>query len=768
MNKKDTYLHWARFYRDDLDLFIAPVECPRIKDGHILPSLNGKEKYYKVMPIGYRKRYHGKDDYLRDISDEEVEEWFTAGYGLAVVTKGWSNKHKKFQRIFDIDSFGSLTKEEFWKKYANALSGVFVTESYKGYHLFVFSDVEMTIGKFTIETKQGDTFTGELRYGPASGHTVEPPSLSVDDRQWVVRGEYKVVNFTDVVGDLPAGWRVTNFSAVKNDAVSLDTNATVDTIRAMLDGKSRKGEGQGVYNINLAYIGSVVSKIKSKDDIESVQKALDKVLAFNKKHTLGYPEKEIQDTFYSVLKKDLRQTKMNKVELDMETIRKSGGTIIQDSTDGVVYIQVDGKHNYPLKGGKARRWIIQSIEPKDTAQVGNLVMRLDAAIEHTVQLRYRVTRNADNAICYNIGDDDGTVVTVKNGAWLCEQSPDVRLFKPSSGQKQQVIPILGGDIYKIFDFVNIREDLRPLFICLVIFYFVPDMQYPILSLYGSKGSGKSTAASFLRSLVDPNEVVFDSVDPKKPDDTHVMLSAGYLTILDNLSHITQELSDILCMYSTGGAYRKRELYTNGDLHLSQMVKPVVLTGVTQEIRREDLLSRVMLFEVQAIVNKKTPTVLQNDFIAVKPYILGAIFDVLSQIDIRNISDDNLVRMSDFHKYARGIGAVLGFNIDEILQENYQNQETEAISNSDIAECIRSFMATRMVWEGTAGEWLRVLAEIDPGMKKKNPVWFSRDLRRLGETLQIAGLVIEYRKTSAKQLIIIKNVGSIEDPLLEEF
>lgn len=753
------YKKLAIFYRDTLDLYIAPVEKPTIDiDGKVEKSKNGKDKYYKVMPVGYKGRYHGKDDYIREVSDEEIEDWYNEGFGLAVITKGWSEKYKKFQRVYDIDSFGGLTKEEFWQKYGDDLCFNFVTESFKGYHIFVMSDVEITISKFIIETGDGDIFMGDNRYGTKSGHTVEPPSRSVNDSTWEMNGQYKIANFIEEPEDLPRSWVITNYSAVKQNYEKIKTNEGVDTIRNILDGKSQKGKGQGVYDINLKFIGKKVGEIKDKDDLDLVEKALKKCLDYNAKHAQGYSDEEIKDTFYSILKKEIQKTKMNPVEVDMKVIEKAGGLIIQDVTDGLVYIQIDGKHNMVLKSANANRWIIQNIGPKDKAQIGNLLMRLDANISKRVKLQYRITRNEDGFICYNIGDDKGTIVTIKKGSWDCGDSPDINLFKPCAGQKAQVIPMKGGDLNDIFEFINIEEKMRPLFLCYLVFCFVPDVQYPLVNMFGEKGSGKSSAASMSRSLNDPNVVDFDGIDAKKMDDTRVALSSCHMSVIDNISNISQDFSDLLCVMSTGGAHKKRVLYSDGDVHISQIIKPIILTSVTQEMRREDLLSRTILAEVKVLGKTIAPNLLAEGFNKKKPLLLGSIFDILSQIDIHSVSKDGLVRMADFHMYSRAIAKVLGFDdiIDGLIANNFEQQEEEAIENSDSASAVLNYMYNKITQTLSAGEWCH---ELGFG-EKKQPSWFSKDLVRLSGSLKSIGIVVEFLRSTHKREIKITNMQNV--------
>jgi len=759
---KKEYIKWARFYRDTLDLYIAPIAAPIVIDGKVLPTdKRGNKKYYKAMPIGYKGNFHGKDDYQCEVSDKEVEEWYDEGFGIAVIPKGKSEMFGKHQLIFDLDDFGELTKEEFWKKYKDDLADNFVSETSKGYHIFVFSDNPLDITNFVLETGKGDTFTGEVRHD-LSGYTCESPTIAVDEKEWVIYGNYTVANFCIEPGELPNGWNVTNHSVIKKENKDLKIGGDVDIMRAIIEGKTNKGQGQGVYNMNLRHIGNSISKIKDKGDIAHVKKALDQSIKFNKEHKLGYSDKEVKDTFYSILKKDVVSEKKSKIDRDIEIIKKSGGKIIQDTNDGRVYIQIDGKRNYLLGGKDAQRWITNVIEAKTTTDRNNLTMRLDAGIEDKKSLQYRVARNINNSIVYDIGDSEGTVITVGDKNWTSSKTADIRLFKTSPGGKEQVIPLEGGDIRDIFEFVNIEEGMRDMFICMLVYYFIPDVQYPILSLYGEKGSGKSTTAHFIRSIVDPNHIPFDALDSKKIDDARLSLSSSYMSILDNISNINQEVSDMLCLFSTGGGAKKRALFTDGDIYITKTLKPIIMTGVSQEMTREDLLSRAILMEVEPLESYISHTEMEKKFKEKLPSILGGIFDTLACLDMESVDDSNLVRMSEFHRHLRGIAMVLGIdvkNIDKTLIDNFDNQEEESLANSDIADALIEFMEDKASFSGTATEWLEALSTVSVSMHKKRPVWISRDLNKLKGSLKSEGYIVSReREGRNKRVIKVENTN----------
>src|SRR5690606_11806360 len=75
--------------------------------------------------------------------------------------------------------------------------------------------------------------------------------------------------------------------------------------------------------------------------------------------------------------------------------------------------------------------------------------------------------------------------------------------------------------------------------------------YPILSLNGEHGTGKSEAERKLRRLIDPNTADL-RLTPKEPRDIMIAAINSHVLAYDNLSKIDDWLSDALCVLSTGG------------------------------------------------------------------------------------------------------------------------------------------------------------------------------------------------------------------------
>lgn len=53
--------------------------------------------------------------------------------------------------------------------------------------------------------------------------------------------------------------------------------------------------------------------------------------------------------------------------------------------------------------------------------------------------------------------------------------------------------------------------------------------------------------------------------PKDEENLLAAVAAGWITALDNLSHMTPDLSDAMCCIVTGAENVKRALFTDGDV-----------------------------------------------------------------------------------------------------------------------------------------------------------------------------------------------------------
>jgi hypothetical protein len=87
--------------------------------------------------------------------------------------------------------------------------------------------------------------------------------------------------------------------------------------------------------------------------------------------------------------------------------------------------------------------------------------------------------------------------------------------------------------------------------------------YPVLALLGEQGSAKSTFATILRSLVDPNTAPLRAL-PREDRDLFIAANNAHVLAFDNISGMPNWISDTLCRLATGGGFSVRQLYTDQD------------------------------------------------------------------------------------------------------------------------------------------------------------------------------------------------------------
>ena len=69
---------------------------------------------------------------------------------------------------------------------------------------------------------------------------------------------------------------------------------------------------------------------------------------------------------------------------------------------------------------------------------------------------------------------------------------------------------------------------------------------------------------------------------------------------DNLSSISEWLSDALCVVATGGTYTARQLHTDDEEMIFSVCQPVMITSVGEVIARSDLASRTITITLAPI------------------------------------------------------------------------------------------------------------------------------------------------------------------------
>jgi len=196
----------------------------------------------------------------------------------------------------------------------------------------------------------------------------------------------------------------------------------------------------------------------------------------------------------------------------------------------------------------------------------------------------------------------------------------------------------------------------------------PGGPFPLLVPYGQAGSAKSTLGRVLRSLVDPNSIPLVP-PPRDSADLDVAAMYSHMLVFDNISKLSQRLSDSFCRLATGGGHAQRQFYTRQrQVRFPYVCRPMIANGVIEFVTAPDLLDRSIIIPMTYIKTRQTEASLFGGFERVKGRILGAILDRMVT-GVRNLPSTKLTktpRMADFCRWVMACGSQ---DFEGIYEEN---------------------------------------------------------------------------------------------------
>jgi hypothetical protein len=319
-----------------------------------------------------------------------------------------------------------------------------------------------------------------------------------------------------------------------------------------------------------------------------------------------------------------------------------------------------------------------------------------AVSENQVVKTYLRTAFIDDRLYYNLGDGKRVVVIDVNGwkIWDGVDGESMPYFLVSSLNKQQVIPAKNGDLKEVLKLINVH-DRRSKIILLttLVAWLFPHIPRPVLLLIGPKGSAKSTTLKIIIMLIDPSHAPLIR-EPKDLRELAILTTHKSVIGLDNLSNISEELSDFVSMLITGGGYVSRELYSDDRLTVFNRRPAFGFTSIVSVVSRPDLLSRSIIVEHAEISEDKRRDEgeMEAEFEKAAPGILGGMFDIASQVIkiLPSIKLQKPPRMADYARYAAAALVAMGGSIEEyerVIHGNLEEQNEAALENSVVGQAL---------------------------------------------------------------------------------
>lgn len=336
-----------------------------------------------------------------------------------------------------------------------------------------------------------------------------------------------------------------------------------------------------------------------------------------------------------------------------------------------------------------------------------------------------------------IGDEYLQVIEILPTNWRIIKDSPVKFWMPGSMQSLP-IPMQGGDLSKLWEFVNIPEKDRLLVLAWLLESLREGTPFIILALSGQQGSAKSSTQAKLRQLIDNNAVNLRAA-PKSVEDIFVSANCNWLASFENISHITPAMQDALCQLATGGGYATRAMYTNTDESVIDAKRPVIINSIPSVITAQDLTDRVISIELPRIKYQEESAI-NAAWDKAKPGIFGGLLDlfvktlaIMPQVKLTNSS-----RMADFTRLGEAVAQALGYQpgiFDALYKANRNESIGRALEASPIAVAVRELVEAyngvgALIFTGT----MKSLLEKLDSYKQESHAW-PKSPRGLGDVLR---------------------------------
>ena len=406
-----------------------------------------------------------------------------------------------------------------------------------------------------------------------------------------------------------------------------------------------------------------------------------------------------------------------------------------------------------------------------TSLIGEVVATLEALARRDgafAEVNLRVGGDHER-IYLDLGRSDWRVVEIDANGWrVVDRSPV--LFRRAQGMQALPEPERGGTLELLKPFVNGDEHAVQAVTACMLTALHPQLQYPVLLVHGEEGSAKSTLLRMIQRTIDPHEAELRPV-PKDSRDLAIAADNSWILPLDNVSTLSQEMSDNLCRLSTGAAYSTRSLYTNRAEEIFRARRPVLLNGISQFSFRGDLLNRSLYVELDNLsdARRRPERELWEAFDEIRPKLLGALFDAVSAglKCLGQVKLSRVARLADSAVFLTAVEIGMDWEVGEFNETliTSGNRGIQAV----LDECVVCAVALRMFdklgdWRGTPTGLLKALRYYaDDDQKKRlpdSPNSVTLRLKRNARALRIFGCEVAtgLRDTDGSRLIELRDAN----------
>ncbi|TWV19412.1 MULTISPECIES: ATP-binding protein [Streptomyces albidoflavus group] len=386
-----------------------------------------------------------------------------------------------------------------------------------------------------------------------------------------------------------------------------------------------------------------------------------------------------------------------------------------------------------------------------------------AMTETTQPVHIRVAPGFDGATWLDLGRADGQSVRIHPTGWeITVPDPREVCWRRTQLTGELPLPVKDTDgkgidlLLRLCNFAGAETE------CLAIAWLIgclgPSVPVPAPFLTGPQGAGKSTGGRMLVRIVEGMSGDLRRA-PKDEENLIAAVAAGWVTALDNLSHMTPDLSDAMCCIVTGAESVKRALFTDGDVHRARYRRPLLLTGIDVGVIRPDLAERLLPLRLERPKVRRTEAELWAEYEEVLPVVLGSLLDLTVKVRAAEAETPTDLRMADFAHLCAQLDAATGLGALASYRARLDDLNDDVIEGDLLAQTVLQYADTLAPGSGqrmTSTEWLDALSHLYSGEELRTlpKGWpttgkvLSDRLKRLQPTLAARGVLIDSGRTKA--------------------
>ncbi|MGO9566725.1 MAG: hypothetical protein ACLP5H_04190 [Desulfomonilaceae bacterium] len=414
----------------------------------------------------------------------------------------------------------------------------------------------------------------------------------------------------------------------------------------------------------------------------------------------------------------------------------------------------------------------------DDAISDGVIKKAATFLKHTARERHPLHNRfayLDGELWVDLGTDTGKVVVVTRDGWGTT-SPIVPVFRRFSHQKPLPLPKPDGRVEDILNFLPLKNaDEQKLILVWICSLPLEHIQRPLLLLYGSPRSGKSTCSEIIRDSIDPSCTLTLSF-PQGRSELIQALDHNALPVYDNIERLPKWASPEICRAVTGGGFSKRTLYSDDDDTVFRFRRSAILNGINLPSHAPDVLDRSIIIRLERLTDRECALLggeeeLKQRFRDARPGIFGGILNILSAaMKIKpTVKLEKLQRMDSWELWGCAIAQALGIAQEEFLKAYHANisrHHEELLGTDPVCLAVVQLMSSRLLWQGSPSKLYSELAAIakTEGHDKeatwpKAPNSLTRRINELKESLAAAGVAVSQPRTKSQRLVILSRSES---------